>query len=36
MPYIHYYHSPIGALKITAEEAYITGLSLEPEDAVRR
>ena len=35
MPYIHYYHSPIGALKITAEEAYITGLSLEPEDEVQ-
>jgi len=28
MPYIHYYQSPIGLLKITAEENYITGLYL--------
>ena len=32
MPYIHYYHSPIGALKITAEEDCITGLSLCTEE----
>ncbi len=31
MPYIHYYHSPIGALKITAEDC-ITGLSLCTEE----
>ena len=34
MSYIHYYHSPIGALKITAEEEYITGLSLCTEEIV--
>ena len=34
MSYIHYYHSPIGALKITAEEEYITGLSLCTEETV--
>ena len=34
MPYIHYYHSPIGVLKITAEEEYITGLSLCTEEIV--
>ena len=28
MPYIHHYQSPIGLLKISAEEDYITGLSL--------
>lgn len=32
MPYIHYFHSPIGVLKITAEEEYITGLSLCTEE----
>ena len=32
MPYIHYYHSPIGILKITAEEDGITGLSLCTEE----
>ena len=32
MPYIHYYNSPIGVLKITAEEEYITGLSLCVEE----
>ena len=30
--YIHYYHSPIGILKISAEEEYITGLSLEVQE----
>ena len=34
MPYIHYYHSPIGVLKITAEEEYITGLFLCAEETV--
>jgi methylated-DNA-[protein]-cysteine S-methyltransferase len=32
MPYIHYYHSPIGILKISAEEECITGLSLEVQE----
>ena len=32
MPYTHYHHSPIGVLKITAEEACITGLSLCTEE----
>lgn len=32
MFYIHYYHSPIGKLKISAEEAYVTGLSLCTEE----
>ena len=32
MPYIHYYNSSIGILKITAEDAYITGLSLCVEE----
>ena len=32
MPYIHYYYSPIGTLKISAEEEYITGLSLEVQE----
>ena len=35
MPYTHYYHSPIGILKITAEEEYITGLSLEAQEGVK-
>ena len=30
--YVHYYHSPIGILKISAEEEYITGLSLEVQE----
>jgi len=34
MPYIHYYHSPIGVLKITAEEEYVTGLSLCTEEVL--
>lgn len=32
MPYIHHYRSPIGILKITAEEDCITGLSLCTEE----
>ena len=32
MPYIHYYHIPIGILKITAEEDCITGVSLCTEE----
>lgn len=32
MSYIHYYNSPIGVLKITVEEEYITGLSLCVEE----
>lgn len=32
MPYIHYYHSPIGILKISAEEEYITGLSPDVQE----
>ena len=36
MLYIHYYHSPIGILKITAEEEHITGLSLEPQGRLQR
>lgn len=35
MPCIHYYHSPIGVLKITAEEEYITGLSLESKEELQ-
>ena len=34
MPYIHYYKSPIGTLKITAEDQYITSVSLYIEEAV--
>lgn len=32
MTYVHYYHSPIGELKITAEENCITGLCLCTEE----
>ena len=32
MPYIYYYSSPIGILKISAEEECITGVSLEAQE----
>ena len=35
MPYIHYYSSPIGILKISAEEECITGLSLETQEGLQ-
>ena len=35
MPYIHYYSSPIGILKISAEEECITGLSLEAQEGLQ-
>jgi len=35
MPYIHYYRSPIGLLKISAEEECITGLSLEAQEGLQ-
>ena len=35
MPYIHYYRSPIGLLKIFAEEECITGLSLEAQEGLQ-
>jgi len=35
MPYIHYYRSPIGLLKISAEEECITGLSLEEQEGLQ-
>ena len=35
MPYIYYYRSPIGLLKISAEEECITGLSLETQEGLQ-
>jgi len=35
MPYIYYYRSPIGLLKISAEEECITGLSLEAQEGLQ-
>ncbi len=35
MPYIYYYHSPIGILKISAEEECITGLTLEAQEGLQ-
>ena len=35
MPYIHYYSSPIGILKISAEEESIIGLSLEVQEEMQ-
>jgi len=36
MPYIHYYSSPIGILKISAEEESIIGLSLEVQEVMQK
>ena len=36
MPYIHYYSSPIGILKISAEEESITGVSLEEQEELQK